>query len=124
MVTAVATATGARPQTVGKPQPTLFRAAADRAAADRVAAGRPLVVGDRIDTDIAGATAAGLDSLLVLTGVSTADDLVAAAPGQRPTYVGRDLRALAGPPVPIAAEAEAGDGLDDLRARCRRAWAV
>ena len=44
----------------------------------------PLVVGDRLDTDIAGANAAGLPSLLVLTGVSTAADMVFAIPEERP----------------------------------------
>lgn len=117
MVEAVAFATGARPETVGKPAPTLFRSAAQRAGASR-----PLVVGDRIDTDIAGAVAAGYDSLLVLTGVSSADDLVAAGPRQRPTYVGHDLGALAGPAVAVAGADTAGDGLDDLRARARKAW--
>lgn len=55
---------------------------------------RPLVVGDRLDTDIAGATATGLPSLMVLTGVNTARDAVFAVPEQRPTYLGADLRAL------------------------------
>jgi hypothetical protein len=54
----------------------------------------PLVVGDRLDTDIAGANAAHLPSLLVLTGVSTAQDAVRAEAGQRPTYLGHDVRGL------------------------------
>jgi hypothetical protein len=54
----------------------------------------PLVVGDRLDTDIAGANAAGLPSMLVLSGVSTAADTVYAAVGQRPNYVAEDLRSL------------------------------
>ncbi len=54
----------------------------------------PLVVGDRLDTDIAGANAAGLPSLLVLSGVSTAADTVRAAVGQRPNYIADDLRSL------------------------------
>jgi hypothetical protein len=64
---------------------------------DALARGRfrsPLVVGDRLDTDIAGANAAGLPSLLVLCGVSTADDTVRAAVGQRPNYLAEDLRSL------------------------------
>ena len=55
---------------------------------------RPLVVGDRLDTDIACAVAAGSPSLLVFTGVSTAADLLAAVPAQRPTYLAFDLRGL------------------------------
>lgn len=117
MVAAVAMATGTEPEVVGKPGRALFDAAVRRAGARR-----PLVVGDRLDTDIAGANAAGLPSLLVLTGVSSRDDLVAAAPAARPTYVGHDLAALSGPATAINAEADAGDGLDDLRRECRRAW--
>lgn len=74
---------------VGKPQPGLFNT-----AAARVGAARPLVVGDRLDTDIEGACRAGMDSLLVLTGVSTASDLLAAPPSARPTYVAMDLGGL------------------------------
>ena len=55
---------------------------------------RPLVVGDRLDTDIACAVAADAPSLLVFTGVSTAADLLAAVPEQRPTYLSFDLRGL------------------------------
>jgi hypothetical protein len=54
----------------------------------------PLVVGDRLDTDIAGANAAGLPSLHVLCGVSTAADAVLADVGQRPNYIAEDLRSL------------------------------
>ncbi|WP_410959402.1 HAD hydrolase-like protein, partial [Salmonella sp. SAL4433] len=54
----------------------------------------PLVVGDRLDTDIAGANAAGLPSLLVLSGVSTAAETVRAVVGQRPNYIAEDLRSL------------------------------
>jgi HAD superfamily hydrolase (TIGR01450 family) len=117
MVAAVAMATGVEPEVVGKPGRALFDAAVRRTAAQR-----PLVIGDRLDTDIAGANAAGLDSLLVLTGVSGPDDLLAAAPERRPTYVGRDLSALRGPCAPIAGDVPAGDGLDDLRARVRESW--
>ena len=65
---------------VGKPAPTLFAS-----AAARVGARRPLVVGDRLDTDIEGAVRAGFDSLLVLTGVSTAADVLVAPSEARPT---------------------------------------
>jgi HAD superfamily hydrolase (TIGR01450 family) len=109
LVAAVATATGTRPRVIGKPEPALF------AAALAVSGGkRPLVVGDRLDTDIAGAVASSLPSLLVLTGVSSATDLLAAPVDQRPTYIGRDLGVL------IDAD---GDGLDGLRALCADAWA-
>jgi hypothetical protein len=52
------------------------------------------VVGDRLDTDIEGAVAAGADNLLVLTGLTTPTTLLAARPGQRPTYVARGLGGL------------------------------
>jgi glycerol-1-phosphatase len=90
LVAALATALDRRPdEVVGKPAPALFQRAAQRAGA-----ARPLVVGDRLDTDIEGARRAGMDSMLVLTGVSTAEDLRAAPAQRRPTYVGKDLSAL------------------------------
>jgi glycerol 3-phosphatase-2 len=89
MVAALKTATEAEPQVAGKPSATLMT--------DALARGdfrAPLAVGDRLDTDIAGANAAGLPSLLVLTGASSARDAVHAVPEQRPTYIGYDLRSL------------------------------
>jgi len=89
MVAALKAATDAEPQVAGKPAPALMH--------DALARGQfrtPLVVGDRLDTDIAGANAAALPSLMVLTGVNNAADAVHAAPDQRPTYIGADLRAL------------------------------
>jgi glycerol-1-phosphatase len=89
LVAAVATATGRQPVVAGKPsRPLLDRAA--RSADAR----RPLVVGDRLDTDIAGAAAAGQDALLVLTGVSQAADLLTFE--HRPDYVAADVSALTG----------------------------
>src|SRR5207247_8437981 len=67
ILAAITTTTGATPDAVvGKPNPPLFEAAAARAGG-----GRSLVVGDRLDTDVAGAAGLGWDSLLVLTGVAT-----------------------------------------------------
>lgn len=89
MVAALQAATGAQPLVAGKPAPALME--------DALARGlfaNPLVVGDRLDTDIAGANAAGLPSLMVLTGVSTAGEAVYAPPAQRPTFIGTDLTAL------------------------------
>jgi len=82
---------------VGKPQPALFTTAASQSGAKR-----PLVVGDRLDTDIEGAVGAGMDSLLVLTGVSGPVDLLAAPPSRRPAYLAADLSGLflAGAAVP------------------------
>jgi HAD superfamily hydrolase (TIGR01450 family) len=90
---------------VGKPEPRLFTA-----AAARVGAVNPLVVGDRLDTDIEGAVRAGMDSLLVLTGVTTPDDLLAAPAGSRPTWVAPDLRAL----DDLGTAARVPDVVDDL----------
>ncbi len=72
---------------IGKPFPPLLEAALRRAGG-----GRPLLVGDRLDTDIAGAVGLGWDSMLVLTGISTAADVEASE--IHPTYVADDLRAL------------------------------
>jgi len=91
LVAALSTALGGRaPDTVvGKPSPALFEVAARRWDAKRA-----LVVGDRLDTDIEGAVRAGMDSLLVLTGVSTPADVLRAGPHQRPTHIAADTRAL------------------------------
>jgi len=96
LVAAVVSATGALPRSAGKPEPGIFTQAARRAGA-----GRPLVIGDRLDTDLAGARGADMPGLLVLTGVSTAVDLALAPESQRPSYVAADLRGLTEPqPAP------------------------
>ena len=82
LVAAVRAATGQRPIVAGKPAPALHRE-----SVERVGALHPLIVGDRLDTDIEGAVNGGADSLLVLSGVTGADQLIAAGPQHRPTYV-------------------------------------
>lgn len=77
------------PRVAGKPERPLFDETIRRVGGER-----PLMVGDRLDTDILGANRAGLDSLLVLTGVSGVADLTAAAPELRPTYISATLRGL------------------------------
>lgn len=96
LVGVIAAATGRRPVVAGKPETPLHAE-----AVRRTGAAVPLVVGDRLDTDIEGAARAGAPSLLVLTGVSTPRDLVLAPAGLRPTYVALDLDGLfvAHPPV-------------------------
>jgi HAD superfamily hydrolase (TIGR01450 family) len=89
LVGVIVEATGRHPESVGKPAAGLLQVAARRGGA-----ARPLVIGDRLDTDIAAANAAQLPSLLVLTGVTRPVDLLAAPPQQRPTYLGADLRSL------------------------------
>ena len=122
---------------VGKPEPALFATAARRAGS-----GRTLLVGDRLDTDIEGARRAGLDSLLVLTGVSDVPELLAAPESRRPTYVSFDLAGLFDPAAVVRVPGEpefagwsvdqtdgglalrgAGRPLDALAALCAVAWA-
>ncbi|HET9655522.1 MAG TPA: HAD-IIA family hydrolase [Kineosporiaceae bacterium] len=113
LVGLVADAAGRRPDEVaGKPNPGSFVE-----AARRYGSRHPLVVGDRLDTDLEGARAAGQDGLLVLTGVTGAADLVVCPPHRRPCYLGRDLAVL-GQAQPEA-ELLPGDGV--VRARCRQA---
>jgi HAD superfamily hydrolase (TIGR01450 family) len=80
---------GAAPRVAGKPE----RALLDETVR-RVGGHRPLMVGDRLDTDIEGAHNAGVDSLCVLTGVTGLAELAAAPPTQRPTYLSPDLGGL------------------------------
>lgn len=82
-------ATGRSPLVAGKPGTALFHEARRRCGGER-----PLVIGDRLDTDIEGAHAAGYPSLLVLTGVTALPDLVTAPPQRRPTYLARTLEGL------------------------------
>jgi HAD superfamily hydrolase (TIGR01450 family) len=79
VLAAVELATGRRALSVGKPDPQLFRT-----ALDRLGGGRALVVGDRLDADVAGAHALGLDAALVLSGVSSAEDAEVALASERP----------------------------------------
>ncbi|MFB6716963.1 MULTISPECIES: HAD hydrolase-like protein [unclassified Streptomyces] len=136
-VEVVRIATGAEPQVAGKPLPPMHRETVLRTGAER-----PLVVGDRLDTDIEGAFNGGVDSLLVLTGVTDAARLLAAGPKHRPTFVDADLRGLltGQPEVTRTGDGSGcggwtasvrgddlvieGDGevLDGLRALCGAAW--
>ena len=99
LVAAVAAATGRRPVVAGKPEPALF----DETVA-RVGGSSPLIVGDRLDTDIAGANRVGVDSLLVLTGVTDLDALALTDPAERPTYVSLDLTGLELPHNPVTCD--------------------
>lgn len=96
LVGAVQAATGVVPDSAGKPSPTMYRL-----AIERVGGRRPLVVGDRLDTDLAGARSGDYPGLHVLTGVSSARDDILAAPGERPHFIGADLMSLLEPhPAP------------------------
>jgi glycerol 3-phosphatase-2 len=117
LVHAVHLATGQQPIVAGKPERGLF----DETAA-RTGASSPLMVGDRLDTDIEGAVRAKIDSLLVLTGVSTLADAFAARPFTRPTYVGSDLSVLHEPLRPVVIEADganSGASCGDARVEAR-----
>ncbi len=89
MVAALVAATGLHPRVAGKPERPLLDA-----AVRQVGSKHPLVVGDRLDTDIACAVGAATPSLMVLTGVSTASDLLVADSAHRPTYLAFDMRGL------------------------------
>jgi glycerol-1-phosphatase len=110
-VAAVRTAVGVQPEVAGKP----YRPLLDETTI-RLGAVRPIFIGDRLDTDIAGAIAAGLDSMLVLTGSHRGRDLLAAGPDERPTHLGRDLAALFQPPL-IAVEDGEGVRCGAVRAQ-------
>lgn len=137
MVAALRAATDAEPEVAGKPARPLVDA-----AVDRLGAHHPLLVGDRLDSDIAAADGL-MDSLLVLSGVTDAAALLAAPPGQRPTFVGADLTALTEDPEVLrvgprqgwrctvtdgelvlhADSAVPGRPPDALRALCHHWWA-
>ncbi len=89
LVSAVHTAVGRLATVAGKPEVPIFQEAVARFGATK-----PLFLGDRLDTDILGATRAGMDSALVLTGIDRPKHVLAAPDGSRPTYVFEDLRDL------------------------------
>jgi HAD superfamily hydrolase (TIGR01450 family) len=82
LVAAVRVAVDTEPLIAGKPEPTLMRLAAREFGLHT-----PLVIGDRLDTDVAGGVAAGYATALVLTGVDSAMDAAKAARRERPDYV-------------------------------------
>jgi HAD superfamily hydrolase (TIGR01450 family) len=136
MVGVVRLGTKREPQVAGKPGPALLNEAARRTGADK-----PLMIGDRLDTDVEGGRAAGMATMLVLTGVSDAAELLAAPPALRPDYVAADLGALTSAPedlepgprpgwhatAPAPGELSlAGSGpdpVDALRVLCAAHWA-
>jgi glycerol 3-phosphatase-2 len=138
LVGVIQAASGGAPLLAGKPELPLHQEAIERTQSQR-----PLVVGDRLDTDIEGAVKAATDSLLVLTGVTPPALLLAAGPAHRPTYLAGDLRGLLVPHPSVHGAPNggwscgswtacvregqlvvAGDGdpYDGLRAACAACW--
>ncbi|MFF2273955.1 HAD-IIA family hydrolase [Agromyces sp. NPDC058136] len=139
LVSAVHTAVGRFPLVAGKPETPIFEEASRRFGAQN-----PLMIGDRLDTDILGANRAGMASAVVLTGIDRAKQLLAADAKSRPDFILADLRGLhepypsvergrnglvrvrgakvqlAGNRVEIVAEGDGG--LDLLRAACAVIW--
>lgn len=100
LVAAVRATTTVEPHVVGKPGAALFDLARRRLGTTDAAT---IVCGDRLDTDIAGANAAGLDSILVLSGAARLRDLAYAPARERPTYAAVDLTGLLEPGLPLHA---------------------
>jgi glycerol-1-phosphatase len=144
MVKVVREVTGQEPLIAGKPDPAMHAECVRRTRARR-----PLVVGDRLDTDIEGARRAGADSLLVLSGITDPGALLAAGPVHRPDLLAHDASGLLrshpgvvpdgtawrcgtwtarpgeGVDVLVLAAGgteDPGDGLDGLRALCAAHW--
>jgi glycerol 3-phosphatase-2 len=147
MVNVISVITGQRPLVTGKPDPAMHAECVRRTGARR-----PLVVGDRLDTDIEGARRAGATSLLVLSGVTDPWTLLAAPPVHRPDLLSPDAGGLLVPHPEVHSEAggarcgawvvrfaegddvlllqavdgagddPAEDGLDGLRALCVAHW--
>jgi HAD superfamily hydrolase (TIGR01450 family) len=138
LVAAVAAATGQKPLVAGKPEAPLFHSAAKRLASER-----PLVVGDRLDTDILGGNNAGFATVAVLTGVDTRESILAARSAERPDFLIADLSDLYRP-YPAVEKLDGGsfhcgaasavvrgevvhisgapDDLDSWRAACSAWW--
>jgi glycerol 3-phosphatase-2 len=137
LVSAVHSAVGRLPEVAGKPETPLFET-----AVDRFGARAPYFVGDRLDTDIAGAVAAGMPSALVLTGIDGPKELLAAPEHARPDHILADLRGLLQPYPEVRRKRDRvtvgdavvrvtgseleilreGDRLDLVRAACAAVW--
>ncbi|TDQ47539.1 HAD-IIA family hydrolase [Actinorugispora endophytica] len=133
----IAHSTGREPIVAGKPERPLHEEGVRRTGSTN-----PLVVGDRLDTDIEGATRRGAHSLLVLSGVTTPAELLLAPPEHRPSYLAHDLDGMnESHPSALLDQGLArcggwtaaagrdrlrldgsGDPLDGLRALCAAAW--
>ena len=104
LVSAVHTAVGILPVVAGKPEVAIFDEALQRFGAKP-----PVFIGDRLDTDILGANRAGIPSVMVLTGIDGAKQVIAAPPESRPHFLLEDLRGLS-EPYPVIEAGEVADG--------------
>ncbi|CAH0169837.1 D,L-glycerol 3-phosphate phosphatase [Microbacterium oxydans] len=139
LVSAVHTAIGRLATVAGKPEAPIFEVALARFDAHKA-----LFIGDRLDTDIMGASRVGIDSALVLTGIDRPKHVLAAPEGSRPTYILADLRDLHRPYPEITEKdgvfsvngaavrvtgadveivSESGEQIDLLRAGAAAIWA-
>lgn len=108
LVAMISAIVGRSPDAVaGKPEAPLLEEAIRRSQALR-----PLMVGDRLDTDIEAGHRLGLPTLLVMTGVTTPEEVLRASPHERPNYIGHDLRVLSQPYSPAVIDP------DRTRSRC------
>lgn len=138
LVAAVRNAVDVDPEVIGKPHPPMYRLAAHAVGAR---AGRTIAVGDRLETDIAGARSAGMSGALVLTGVHGLSDAAGAPLHERPTHVLADLRDLSVPYPTGETDGEwwargraraayrdelevVGEGIDAARATLDALWAA
>ncbi len=140
LVSAVHTAVGRLPVVAGKPEVAIFHEAFRRFGTESA-----VMIGDRLDTDILGANRAGIPSILVLTGIDQAKQVLGAVPDERPTFILSDLRQLHEPyPETIVSEhpgvtlttvgeatvrreggvltVESGSGINLLRAGAAAIW--
>ena len=134
MVNGLINATGRKPNVVaGKPQKPLMQASIDRTGSKK-----PIVIGDRLDTDILGANNVGIDSLLVFSGVTSIAELINAVPNERPTYIAWDATGISNSHQGVAIEtgevslggfratadglSGSGDSLDAIRVSAVAAW--
>lgn len=82
LVSAVHTAVGQLPIVAGKPEPAIFRTALEHFGSKKA-----IFIGDRIDTDIRGANSAEIDSVLVMTGISTRKEVLGVKNEDRPVFI-------------------------------------
>lgn len=84
-------ATGKKPKFIGKPQPEMIYAVMQKFG---YTAAETVVIGDRLYTDVAAGNNAGVDTVLVLSGEATFEDLKKAPPQETPTYVLNSVKEL------------------------------